>query len=149
MVRIQPVTEIPCPLPTGVPVVPGTNSPINSLHEAHEFSNTYGFPIIFKAAYGGGGRGMRVVHSYEVSRAAHMLRSRCWAAAPVVVSGKCTELSAEGKELVPCLPSLVCIPRSWKRITPGPTLRPWQPLGMGHCLWRNSLRSQDTLRCRS
>lgn len=48
-------------------MVPGTNSPINSLHEAHEFSNTYGFPIIFKAAYGGGGRGMRVVHNYEVS----------------------------------------------------------------------------------
>ncbi|XP_035977347.2 pyruvate carboxylase, mitochondrial isoform X1 [Halichoerus grypus] len=49
----------------GVPVVPGTDAPITSLHEAHEFSNTYGFPIIFKAAYGGGGRGMRVVHSYE------------------------------------------------------------------------------------
>lgn len=52
----------------GVPVVPGTDAPITSLQEAHEFSNTYGFPIIFKAAYGGGGRGMRVVHSYEVSR---------------------------------------------------------------------------------
>uniref|UniRef100_A0A8C0I026 Pyruvate carboxylase n=1 Tax=Balaenoptera musculus TaxID=9771 RepID=A0A8C0I026_BALMU len=49
----------------GVPVVPGTATPITSLHEAHDFSNTYGFPIIFKAAYGGGGRGMRVVQSYE------------------------------------------------------------------------------------
>ncbi|XP_060109952.1 pyruvate carboxylase, mitochondrial [Heteronotia binoei] len=49
----------------GVPVVPGTDAPISSLNEAHEFSNTYGFPIIFKAAYGGGGRGMRVVRSYE------------------------------------------------------------------------------------
>lgn len=58
----------PCPYSTGVPVVPGTDAPITSLHEAHEFSNTYGFPIIFKAAYGGGGRGMRVVHSYEVRR---------------------------------------------------------------------------------
>lgn len=58
----------PAHLPIGVPVVPGTDAPITSLHEAHEFSNTYGFPIIFKAAYGGGGRGMRVVHSYEVSR---------------------------------------------------------------------------------
>lgn len=65
----QPVTKAPhaC-LPPGVPVVPGTDAPITSLQEAHEFSNTYGFPIIFKAAYGGGGRGMRVVHSYEVSR---------------------------------------------------------------------------------
>ncbi|XP_063801233.1 pyruvate carboxylase, mitochondrial [Pseudophryne corroboree] len=49
----------------GVPVVPGTDSPISCLTEAKEFSNKYGFPIIFKAAYGGGGRGMRVVRSYE------------------------------------------------------------------------------------
>ncbi|XP_066438592.1 pyruvate carboxylase, mitochondrial isoform X2 [Eleutherodactylus coqui] len=49
----------------GVPVVPGTDSPITCVTEAKEFSNKYGFPIIFKAAYGGGGRGMRVVRSYE------------------------------------------------------------------------------------
>ncbi|XP_053504790.1 pyruvate carboxylase a [Ictalurus furcatus] len=49
----------------GVPVVPGTDGPISSLQEVQEFSNTYGFPIIFKAAYGGGGRGMRVVREYE------------------------------------------------------------------------------------
>uniref|UniRef100_A0A9J8B6E6 Pyruvate carboxylase n=1 Tax=Cyprinus carpio carpio TaxID=630221 RepID=A0A9J8B6E6_CYPCA len=52
----------------GVPVVPGTDAPISSLQEAHEFAKTYGFPIIFKAAYGGGGRGMRVVRDYEVCR---------------------------------------------------------------------------------
>ncbi|XP_070848873.1 pyruvate carboxylase, mitochondrial-like [Chaetodon trifascialis] len=49
----------------GVPVVPGTDSPISSLQEAQVFAQTYGFPIIFKAAYGGGGRGMRVVREYE------------------------------------------------------------------------------------
>uniref|UniRef100_A0A665TTF9 pyruvate carboxylase n=1 Tax=Echeneis naucrates TaxID=173247 RepID=A0A665TTF9_ECHNA len=49
----------------GVPVVPGTDSPISSLQEAQAFAQTYGFPIIFKAAYGGGGRGMRVVREYE------------------------------------------------------------------------------------
>ncbi|XP_044040664.1 pyruvate carboxylase, mitochondrial-like isoform X2 [Siniperca chuatsi] len=49
----------------GVPVVPGTNSPIASMQEAQVFAQTYGFPIIFKAAYGGGGRGMRVVREYE------------------------------------------------------------------------------------
>lgn len=54
----------------GVPVVPGTNSPISSLQEAQVFAQTYGFPIIFKAAYGGGGRGMRVVREYEVSPSA-------------------------------------------------------------------------------
>lgn len=51
----------------GVPVVPGTDAPIASLQEAQAFAQTYGFPIIFKAAYGGGGRGMRVVREYEVS----------------------------------------------------------------------------------
>ncbi|XP_033839107.1 pyruvate carboxylase, mitochondrial-like [Periophthalmus magnuspinnatus] len=49
----------------GVPVVPGTDSPISSLREAQTFAQTYGFPIIFKAAYGGGGRGMRVVREIE------------------------------------------------------------------------------------
>uniref|UniRef100_A0A672MI87 Pyruvate carboxylase, mitochondrial-like n=1 Tax=Sinocyclocheilus grahami TaxID=75366 RepID=A0A672MI87_SINGR len=49
----------------GVPVVPGTDAPISSLKEAEEFAKTYSFPIIFKAAYGGGGRGMRVVRDYE------------------------------------------------------------------------------------
>lgn len=47
-------------------MVPGTEAPISSLQEAREFAETYGFPIIFKAAYGGGGRGMRVVREYEV-----------------------------------------------------------------------------------
>uniref|UniRef100_A0AAY4BUQ5 Pyruvate carboxylase n=1 Tax=Denticeps clupeoides TaxID=299321 RepID=A0AAY4BUQ5_9TELE len=49
----------------GVPVVPGTDGPITSLKEAEDFAKTYDFPIIFKAAYGGGGRGMRVVRNYE------------------------------------------------------------------------------------
>ncbi|CAM9501038.1 pyruvate carboxylase, mitochondrial [Lampetra fluviatilis] len=52
-------------LSAGVPVVPGTEEPVVSLVEARHFCETYGFPIIFKAAFGGGGRGMRVVRSYE------------------------------------------------------------------------------------
>lgn len=44
-----------------VPVVPGTPGPIESVDEAVEFVNTYGYPVIIKAAFGGGGRGMRVV----------------------------------------------------------------------------------------
>lgn len=48
-------------------MVPGTDCPITCLQDAQAFSQTYGFPIIFKAAYGGGGRGMRVVREYEVS----------------------------------------------------------------------------------
>jgi len=45
-----------------VPVLPGTEDAINSLEEAIETSKEVGFPLIIKAAHGGGGRGMRVVH---------------------------------------------------------------------------------------
>ena len=51
----------------GVPVVPGTDGPVTSAQEVHDFCEQYGFPIILKAAYGGGGRGMRVVRSMDVS----------------------------------------------------------------------------------
>ncbi|XP_046982316.1 pyruvate carboxylase, mitochondrial isoform X2 [Schistocerca americana] len=49
----------------GVAVVPGTPGPITKLEEAKEFCLKHGLPIIFKAAYGGGGRGMRVVRKME------------------------------------------------------------------------------------
>ncbi|PIO63548.1 Carbamoyl-phosphate synthase L chain protein [Teladorsagia circumcincta] len=45
----------------GVEVVPGTPGPITAAEEAVEFAKQYGTPIILKAAYGGGGRGMRRV----------------------------------------------------------------------------------------
>jgi len=45
----------------GVPVVPGTNRPVATLAEARAFAAEFGFPILVKAAKGGGGRGMRVV----------------------------------------------------------------------------------------
>ncbi|KAG8923613.1 pyruvate carboxylase, partial [Tulasnella sp. 408] len=45
----------------GVPCVPGTPGPIASYKEASKFIEEYGFPVIIKAAMGGGGRGMRVV----------------------------------------------------------------------------------------
>lgn len=44
-----------------VPVVPGTPGPVSELKEAEEFVQKYGYPVIIKAAFGGGGRGMRVV----------------------------------------------------------------------------------------
>ncbi|XP_026332581.1 pyruvate carboxylase, mitochondrial isoform X2 [Hyposmocoma kahamanoa] len=44
-----------------VPIVPGTDGPITTKQEALEFCKKHGLPVIFKAAYGGGGRGMRVV----------------------------------------------------------------------------------------
>ncbi|KAI2629876.1 pyruvate carboxylase [Hypoxylon sp. NC1633] len=44
-----------------VPVVPGTKGAVATFEEVKEFTDEYGFPIIIKAAFGGGGRGMRVV----------------------------------------------------------------------------------------
>ncbi|CAG9823041.1 unnamed protein product [Phaedon cochleariae] len=49
----------------GVPIVPGTDGPITTKEEAKEFCIKHGLPVIFKAAYGGGGRGMRVVRKME------------------------------------------------------------------------------------
>lgn len=48
-------------------MVPGTNNPVSNLSEASEFCKQHKFPVIFKAAFGGGGRGMRVVHHEKVS----------------------------------------------------------------------------------
>ncbi|XP_046384107.1 pyruvate carboxylase, mitochondrial [Ischnura elegans] len=48
-----------------VPIVPGTPGPVTSSEEAMQFCLKHGLPVIFKAAYGGGGRGMRVVKKME------------------------------------------------------------------------------------
>ncbi len=46
----------------GVPTLPGTKDPITDRDEALRTAKAIGFPLIIKAAFGGGGRGMRVVH---------------------------------------------------------------------------------------
>ncbi|WP_404424144.1 pyruvate carboxylase [Nibricoccus sp. IMCC34717] len=46
----------------GVPTLPGTEEPISDRDEALKVAHKIGFPLIIKAAFGGGGRGMRVVH---------------------------------------------------------------------------------------
>ena len=46
----------------GVPVLHGTENPVKSLAEAQKIALEIGYPVIVKAAMGGGGRGMRVVH---------------------------------------------------------------------------------------
>jgi pyruvate carboxylase len=48
-----------------VPVVPGTEGAVGTFEEVKGFTDKHGFPIIIKAAFGGGGRGMRVVRDQE------------------------------------------------------------------------------------
>ncbi|MGE7365919.1 pyruvate carboxylase [Desemzia incerta] len=49
-------------LEAGLQTIPGTDGPVEELEEVIAFGDKYGYPIIIKAALGGGGRGMRVVH---------------------------------------------------------------------------------------
>ncbi|HEX4747295.1 MAG TPA: acetyl-CoA carboxylase biotin carboxylase subunit [Gaiellaceae bacterium] len=54
----------------GVPVVPGTTEPARSVEDVLAAADEIGYPIAVKASAGGGGKGLRVVHSpYEVERA--------------------------------------------------------------------------------
>jgi len=49
----------------GVPILPGSPDPIDSAEEAIKLAREIGFPVIIKAAAGGGGRGMRIVRKEE------------------------------------------------------------------------------------
>jgi acetyl-CoA carboxylase, biotin carboxylase subunit len=49
----------------GVPILPGSPDPIESAAEARKLAKEIGFPVIIKAAAGGGGRGMRIVRSED------------------------------------------------------------------------------------
>jgi acetyl-CoA carboxylase biotin carboxylase subunit len=49
----------------GVPVVPGANREIESVEEAEAEARKIGFPILLKAAFGGGGRGMRIAKTVK------------------------------------------------------------------------------------
>jgi acetyl-CoA carboxylase biotin carboxylase subunit len=46
----------------GTPVVPGTTTALRDATEAAEVADRFGYPVLLKAAAGGGGKGMRVVH---------------------------------------------------------------------------------------
>ena len=49
----------------GAPLAPGTSDPIDDWQEARTFAEEHGLPIAIKAAYGGGGRGLKVVDNME------------------------------------------------------------------------------------
>ncbi|HTH99328.1 MAG TPA: acetyl-CoA carboxylase biotin carboxylase subunit [Acidisoma sp.] len=49
----------------GLPTIPGSDGRVHDLGEAHEIASRTGFPVMIKAAAGGGGRGIRIVNSFE------------------------------------------------------------------------------------
>lgn len=49
----------------GAPLAPGTSDPIDDWQEARQFAEKHGLPIAIKAAYGGGGRGLKVVDKMD------------------------------------------------------------------------------------
>ena len=48
-----------------IPVIPGTDGPVESLQEVQDFVDANGLPVMIKASLGGGGRGMRMVQNIE------------------------------------------------------------------------------------
>ena len=65
----------------GIPCVPGSEGAVSSADEAAGVARSIGFPVIIKAAAGGGGRGMRVARSAdELSQAISMAQTEAEAA---------------------------------------------------------------------
>jgi acetyl-CoA carboxylase biotin carboxylase subunit len=64
-----------------VPVVPGSPGPVDDVDEASAFAASIGFPVIIKAAAGGGGKGMRVARdAEEFTRSFQVARSEALSA---------------------------------------------------------------------
>jgi len=65
----------------GVPIVPGTPGPVEDSEAALEFARSIGFPVIIKAAAGGGGKGMRVARDADdFARSFQLARSEALSA---------------------------------------------------------------------
>jgi acetyl-CoA carboxylase biotin carboxylase subunit len=65
----------------GVPIIPGTPGPVEDVEEALGFAREIGFPVIIKAAAGGGGKGMRVANDADdFARAFQLARSEALSA---------------------------------------------------------------------
>jgi acetyl-CoA carboxylase, biotin carboxylase subunit len=65
----------------GVPIVPGSDGPVENLGAARQVAKRIGYPVIVKAVAGGGGRGMRVVRNEdELVRALPMAQAEADAA---------------------------------------------------------------------
>jgi acetyl-CoA carboxylase biotin carboxylase subunit len=65
----------------GVPIIPGTPGPVDDADQALEFASSIGFPLIIKAAAGGGGKGMRVARDADdFARSFQLARSEALSA---------------------------------------------------------------------
>ena len=65
----------------GIPVVPGSDGEVKTSNDALELARDMGFPVLVKAASGGGGRGMKIAHSEdELAEAFTTARSEAKAA---------------------------------------------------------------------
>src|SRR5205823_2265965 len=54
----------------GVPIIPGTTEPVSSAEQVRALGDEFGYPVLVKAAAGGGGKGMKVVASADEAGAA-------------------------------------------------------------------------------
>ncbi|MDX1923380.1 MAG: acetyl-CoA carboxylase biotin carboxylase subunit [Alphaproteobacteria bacterium] len=57
----------------GLPTVPGSTGAVKTLDEAYEIAKKTGYPVLIKAAAGGGGKGMKVAHSEQGLEEAYSL----------------------------------------------------------------------------
>jgi acetyl-CoA carboxylase biotin carboxylase subunit len=65
----------------GAPIIPGSEGPLKDEDQAHSAAEAVGFPLILKAAAGGGGRGMRIVREREaLAQAFHTCQAEAAAA---------------------------------------------------------------------
>ena len=71
----------------GAPLVPGTADPVDSADEVVEFARTHGLPIAIKAAFGGGGRGLKVAR--EMDEVADLYESAVREAVTAFGRGEC------------------------------------------------------------
>ena len=71
----------------GAPLAPGTDGPVSGADEVEAFVAEYGLPVAIKAAFGGGGRGLKVVH--EADQIAEMYESAVREAVAAFGRGEC------------------------------------------------------------